>query len=227
VRPDFTATARRLGLVCAIATASLNVLYLVPLLAGFLTLPSPEAPIGDPWFSIMEVLIMLTTPFMVGLTVAVHAWSRPELKVYGSVAVVFMAMMTALTSSNHFVILTVARRPEFTALPWGPAFVGFDWLSVTYSLDILAWDVFFALAVLSQALVFRGGGLTRFIRVLLLVSGIVAFVGLGGVVVDRVAVRNIGIIGYAGVYTVSAVLLGLLFKRTPPSPPAEDVDRLG
>jgi hypothetical protein len=47
----------------------------------------------------------------------------------------------------------------------------------------------------------------------LVASGILAFAGLSGVVVGDMQFRNIGIIGYAGVFPVVALLLGALFYR--------------
>ena len=51
-----------------------------PVLAvGLATLAAPDAPIADPWFTSMEILILLLMPFMTGFMVAVHAFApRPE-----------------------------------------------------------------------------------------------------------------------------------------------------
>jgi len=56
---DFTPNARRLGIFSAAATAVLIVAYAVTLILGLLSLSSPEEPIGDPMFSILEVLIII------------------------------------------------------------------------------------------------------------------------------------------------------------------------
>jgi hypothetical protein len=74
----FTANARRLGVVSAAGTALLTAVYAATLAAGLLSLESPQDPIGDPLFSILEVLIILTMPLMVALMVAVHAWRRQK-----------------------------------------------------------------------------------------------------------------------------------------------------
>jgi hypothetical protein len=76
--------------------------------------------------------------------------------------------------------------------------------------------VFFALSVLSAAPVFEGSRLAASIRVLLFASGALAIAGLSGVFVGNMQWRNIGIAGYAVVYPVAAVLLAILFRRTPP-----------
>ena len=108
----FTGSARRLGIVSASGTVLLSVAYAIPLTAGLLSLPSPDAPIGDPWFPMMEILIIVTMPLMVGLMAAVHAWAAPQNKVYSLLALVFMSLLTVITCSVHFVILTVTHQAE-------------------------------------------------------------------------------------------------------------------
>lgn len=214
--PTFSAGARKLGLVSATGTLALSVLYALTLAVGLLTLPSPDQPIGDPLFTILEILIILIAPVMVALMVAVHAWAAPETKTFSLMALVFMVLVAGLTCSIHFVILTLGRQAQFTGVPWMPLFLEFRWPSLVYALDILAWDVFFALAVFSVAPVFGRSPLATSIRVLMIVSGGLALAGLSGVITGDMQLRNIGIIGYVGVFPAAAALLAILFHRTPP-----------
>ena len=86
-----------------------------------------------------------------------------------------------------------------------------------YVLDILGWDVFFALSTLFAAPVFSGSRLAKSIRVLMtLISGAIALAGLSGVVTNDMRLRNIGIVGYALLFPVAAALLTVLFYRTKP-----------
>ena len=119
----FTANARRLGISSASGTACLGVVYTVTLVAGFLSLQSPGQPIGDPWFSILEILIVLMMPVMVALMVALHAWASPATKAFSLMALVFMGLVAGLTCSLHFVILTVSRQTAFAGLSWLPLFL--------------------------------------------------------------------------------------------------------
>jgi hypothetical protein len=224
VSATFTVSARRLGIVSAGGTVVLNVAYAIPLTFGLLSLPSAASPIGDPWFSMMEILIIVMMPVMVGLMVAVHAWAAPQTKVYGLLASMFMGLLTVVTCSVHFVILTVTHRAEFVGQSWVPLVLSFRWLSVTYALDVLAWDVFFALAVLSAAPVFGGSRLARSVRVLLIISGVLSLSGLSGVFLDESNLRSIGIAGYAGVFPVAVLLLAILFHRTRPREAGDDLD---
>jgi hypothetical protein len=72
------------------------------------------------------------------------------------------------------------------------------------------------LSVLSAAPVFGGSRLATSIRVLLIASGVLALGGLSGVIVGDMQLRNIGIVGYVGVFPVAAVLLAILFYRATP-----------
>lgn len=214
--PTFTASARRLGMVSALGTVLLGAVYAATLVAGLLSLQSPQQPIGDPLFSILEILIILMMPLMVALTVAVHAWAPAEAKVFSLMALVFVSLLAGLTCSVHFVILTVGRQAAFSGLAWMPLFLSFKWPSVSYALDILAWDVFFALSVLFAAPVFSGNRLATSIRVLLVASGALALAGLSGVIAGDMQLRNIGIAGYAGIFPVVALPLAVLFHRATP-----------
>ena len=61
-----------------------------------------------------------------------------------------------------------------------PLLLSFKWPSIPYALDILAWDVFFALAVLFAAPVFTGNRLATWIRGLLVATGALSLAGLSG-----------------------------------------------
>jgi hypothetical protein len=194
----------------------LGLAYAVTLTVGFMSLKSPQQPIDDPMFSILEVLIIVMMPMMVALMVAVHAWAPSHAKALSLTAVVFMGLLAGVTCSLHFVILTLSRQVAFASQPWLRLFVSFKWPSVAYALDILAWDFFFALSMFFAAPVFSGSRLATSIRVLMITSGALALAGLSGVVAGDMQLRNIGIVGYLVVFLVVAGLLGVLFYRTRP-----------
>jgi hypothetical protein len=194
----------------------LGLAYAVTLTVGFMSLKSPQQPIDDPMFSILEVLIIVMMPVMVALMVAVHAWAPSHAKALSLTAVVFMGLLAGVTCSLHFVILTLSRQVAFASQPWLRLFLSFKWPSVAYALDILAWDFFFALSMFFAAPVFSGSRLATSIRVLMITSGALALAGLSGVVAGDMQLRNIGIVGYLVVFLVVAGLLGVLFYRTRP-----------
>ncbi len=53
----------------------LIVAYAAVLVIGLLSLESPNDQIGDPMFTILELLILTMMPALVALMVAVHAWA--------------------------------------------------------------------------------------------------------------------------------------------------------
>ncbi len=213
---DFTPTARRLGLLSALATAILLVAYAITLVIGLALLNSPADPIGNPWFTMLEVEIIVMMPAIVALFVAVHAWAPQRAKTLSLSSVIFMGVLAGITCSLHFVVLTLSRQAEFAGQPWLPLFMSFEWPSVVYALDILAWDIFFAVAILFAAPVFSGSRITGWIRGLMIASGVLSLAGLSGVVLGSMQWRNIGIVGYVPVFLVVVVLLAILFYRTPP-----------
>jgi hypothetical protein len=210
----FTAIARGLGIYSAAATVILLVAYAVTLAVGLASLKSPQQPIGDPMFTILEILIIVMMPAMVALMVAVHAWAPTHAKTLTLTSVVFMGLLAGMTSIVHFCILTLSRQPEFARQSWLPLVLSFNWPSVVYALDILAWDIFFPLSMLFAAPVFGGSRLAGWIRVLMIASGVLSLAGLSGVVSGDMQLRNIGIVGYVGVFLVVATLLAVLFYRT-------------
>ncbi|MFH2053433.1 MAG: hypothetical protein ABIK96_13290 [bacterium] len=213
---EFSTTARRLGLYSAGCVVVLLVAYAVTLAVGFMSLQSPSDPIGDPMFTILEILIILLMPAMVALMVAIHAWAPAHARTLSLTAVVFMGLLAGVTCSVHFVILTMSRQAAFAGQPWLPLFLSFEWPSVVYALDILGWDVFFPVAMLFAAPVFGGSRLADGIRWLMIVSGVLALAGLSGVVTGDMQLRNIGIVGYLGVFLIVACLLVVLFRRSRP-----------
>ena len=62
----FTASARRLGMASAVGTVLLGAVYAATLVAGLLALRSPQQPIGDSLFSILEILIIGRRPYRRG-----------------------------------------------------------------------------------------------------------------------------------------------------------------
>ncbi len=218
VQPTFTKTAQRLGVRSARAIVGVTAIYAVVLAIGLVRLPSPDVPIRGPTFMILEILILLLSPALVAVAVALHAWAAPQVRVYGQLAVVFMSMLAAVSSSVHVVVLTVGHQAAVAALPGASVLFSFTWPSVAYALDILAWDVFYPLGAASAALALGRDASARPIRRLLLLSAVLAVAGLSGVVANDMRWRNIGIIGYTVVFPVAIYRLGQLFARSAITP---------
>jgi hypothetical protein len=210
---SFAPRPRRPGVTSAIAVALLCAVYAGVLAVGLFTLPSPAHQIQQPWFTLMELLIIAIAPALVSLTVALHAWVPQERKSFALASVAFMTMCATVTSTVHFSILTLSRQPAFAGEQWARLVFSFRWPSVAYVLDILAWDVFFPLSALLAAAALPGNARTQAVRVLLFASAAFAFAGLAGVSLANMQVRNLGIVGYAVLFPIAAALLARLFYR--------------
>jgi hypothetical protein len=213
MREAFESNALWLGAISGAAVAMLSTAYVTVLAIGLFTLASPDQPIQQPWFALMEVLILATAPAMVMLAAALHSWSPPQRRPLVLVGVVFFSMCALVTCTLHFAILALNRNPAFAGEPWSSLVFAFRWPSIAYALDILAWDVFFPIGALFLATAVRSSGLAGRIRTILVVSAVLAFAGLLGIPMGNMQVRNIGIIGYAVLFPVGAALLAVMFHR--------------
>lgn len=209
----FTSTYKLVGRISARIIFVTSILYLIVTGLGFLSLKSSLDTISDPYFSIMELLMILMASLMVVCMVAVQAFASPGRKEFASIALIFMIVVAVITSCVHFAILTVGQPLESGGMDWVPFAFSFKWPSVCYALDILAWDWFFGLSMLFCAPVFRTGKLENALRILMLISGILCLVGLLGIPLANMQIRNIGILGYGVVAPVIFLLLSFVFSR--------------
>ena len=198
------------GLGCSGLIVTVEGAYAVALILGLAATGGPGAPIGEPYFTIMEGLILLMMPAVVGLAVAVHATCASRRRPFALAAIVFAAMLATVTSCVHAVILALGRESALADMPY---LLSFEWPSVVYVLDVLAWDVFFGFFAVCLGASFERGGLGGWLRWVLIASGVLAFAGLWGAVIGDMRFRNIGILGYVAGFTVAAAGLAVHFRR--------------
>jgi len=88
----------------------LGIIYIIVTTIGLLSLKSQLDPIGDPWFTLMEIIILLMAPLMVLLMIAINAYAAPNDKALSLAALVFMSIMACITCCVHFLVLFVGRQ---------------------------------------------------------------------------------------------------------------------
>lgn len=212
--PPQSAKHYPVGTIAAFTLFVLVLVYDVITICGFLSLASPAAPIADPYFLLMELLTIILSLLMVVLFAALHRSAPLQRKTQSLAALSFMILMAGTTTVVHFVILTVGRAMDTEALNRFSWLLSFKWPSVSYALDILAWDLFFPLSMLFAAAVFRKGSRReRIISVLMLAGAIVSLAGLLGIPFNNMQLRNIGIIGYAVISPFAFLVLGFNFRK--------------
>lgn len=214
---DWTPRARRLGILGGWTLFGMGVAYVVTMLAGFVTAGNLTDPIKDPYLAIMELMIVVQAPIIVLLFAAIHAYAKRANRVFSLTAFGLVCLMAGITISVHFVVLTVGRQVSPAAIPGFIHLFSWQWPSVFYALDILAWDFCFGLALLAAAPIFGGSRLGRWVRTGMLVAGSLCLAGLAGVVLGNMQVRNIGIVGYGAVFPVVSLLVARVFTRMLPA----------
>ena len=213
VTDDINWNHRRIGKISCWITFLLGLLYVFITVLGFLSLNSHDEPIGDPYFKMMELLILMIAPFMAFNMIAIHYHASKHYKLLSHFAVLSMFMMAGITSSVHFVVLSISKQAVISEMKDWHLLFSFEWPSVVYLLDILAWDWFFALSFLFAAPIFNRNRLEKIIRNLMLISGALSLIGLLGVPFGDMGTRNIGIIGYAVLAPFVFLLVGLNFHQ--------------
>lgn len=213
---DFKMSDRIIGKAAAFSLLILGIIYAVVLILGLISLETKMDPIGNPYVSIMEIIIILMAPLMVVLMVEVHTYASGNTKTLSLIALVFMIITACITSSVHFVLLTVGLQTDFTTdLQWLQQLMfSWKWPSVVYALDILAWDLFFSLSMLFAAPVFKGNRLEASVRITMIASGLLSLAGLIGPIIADMQIRMIGVVGYTVFFPLACLLLSKLFSQS-------------
>jgi hypothetical protein len=214
---EWTPRARLLGIVAGWTLFAMGIAYVLTMVAGFIAAGNLTDPIKDPNLAIMELLILVQAPVIVVMFAVIHAYAGRSNRVLSLTAFALVCLMAGITISVHFVLLTVGRQLSPAAIPGFAQLFSWQWPSVFYALDILAWDFCFGLALLAAAPVFGGQRLGRSVRTGMLLAGTLCRAGLAGVVVGNMQVRNIGIVGYGAVFPVVSLLVARVFTRTNPA----------
>jgi hypothetical protein len=127
-----------------------------------------------------------------------------------------MLLLAGFTMTVHLVLLTVVRRIDPNAIQGFQYLFKWHWPSLLYGIDIVAWDIFFGLALLFAAPVFHVSGHVA-VRNGMLIAGAMSIVGIIGPAVNHIAFRQIGIIGYAVVWPIVCLPLSRAFAQGGPT----------
>ena len=192
--------------------AGLGVLYM-GLVAGSVVSGGGLMP-GEPFQTIIHVLVMLMAGWMVFLWAVLHRSTPDDRKAFSLASFGMVIALAALTCINRYVALTVVRQSlgarDVPGLQW---FLPYTWPSVMLAIEILAWGFFLGLACLSLAPVFRTGPFARGLFWALLATGVLALCAALGQIVGSVALSFAGLAGWGPGLTTVSVLMALRFDR--------------
>jgi hypothetical protein len=206
-----TPSERAIGRWSARALLVLTVVYIGDFVVGFAALGNLHDPLPDPYLGIGEVLILVMAPILVALMLAIYACAPNRAKSFTLVALGWMLAAAAFTTTVHVVELSVARHVDPASFPGYARIFDFEWPSLLYAVDIVAWDVFFGLALLFAVPAFRRRSDTA-ARLGLIASGSLCLLGLIGPLTNAIGLRAIGIFGYTLVFAATCVPLARAFR---------------
>jgi hypothetical protein len=204
---------RLLGAWSARAIFVIEVGYVAVFVAGFASIHNTNDPLPDPYLAVAEILILVFAPIMVCLMLAIHQCAPREARPFTQVALGWMMAAAAFTTVVHFVQLTVARHINPATFPGYARIFDWRWPSAFYAIDIVAWDVFFGLALLFAVPAFAHRRDVTLVRRGLILSGSLCLVGLIGPFANVLGLRTIGILGYTVVFGLTCLPLSRAFKE--------------
>ena len=198
-----------LGARLAWGLAALYVVYVATLFAGGVAAGVPV----EPYLAAAEILTAVSGVLQVALIAAIYQSAPVEARLSALLALVWMAVMAALTITVHLVQLTVGRQVDVAAMPDYRFIFGWTWPSLLYAVELVAWHLFFGLSLLFAAPAFKGSGAAAAARAGLVVAGVLCLLGLTGLAAGNLAWRMIGVAGYGLVFPISCVAIAMVFGR--------------
>jgi hypothetical protein len=151
----------------------------------------------------MEVLTLISAPFIVIMMAAIHDYASVDRKIFGLVALAFAIVFLGMTGAVHFVELSALRQRGSG---------GIVWPSPEYAVELLAWNLFLGLSLLFAAPVFDAGGAERGVRRGLLICGVLCVAGIIGPATGNMRLQLVGVFGYGFVLPLVGFMLAKLFR---------------
>ena len=195
-------TTSRLGSLSGAAVAAVGLAYAIVLALGFARHGLSE-PITDPILAVMELLTLASAQPLVLLVTAILLVAPESRRVWGIVAVAFVAMFAAATRGVQVVELTAGRQLGAPGLVWP---------STPYAVELLAWDFFLGVALLFAAGALDPTRAPNWLRRTIQLTGALCLAGLAGPAVGNMRLQLIGVFGYAAVLPVAAFGLARWFR---------------
>lgn len=193
---------------------TLGVIYVGLIVWGIITQDPETGFIRDPVRILMEIITMVSAVVLLLFAISIKNLLDPEHAFPAEISVVFMTLLVSLTSVVHFVSITVSNQIVDVNPALSPL-LSLNWPSLLLSIDILAWDVFFGIAF-----IFLGQSLKQVkelyaSRIVMILSGILALLGLIALPLNNMNLRFIGIFGYTVMPIISSAFLLGKMKNTP------------
>jgi hypothetical protein len=202
-------TTLKIGKWAALGSFFLFALYDIIIVIGI-------AMYGDlkgEYLTIAEVLSILGTPLLILLMAAIHKYAPESAKVFSLTALGWTLLLTGLTVPVHFVNLTLLNQLNIEQRRNYARFIGWEWPSMLYSVELAAWHLCFGLSLFFAAFAFKANNRELIVRNGLIISGLLCIIGLIGPLTGYLNLRMIGVFGYGILFPIMCVYISHIFKN--------------
>jgi asparagine N-glycosylation enzyme membrane subunit Stt3 len=198
-----------LGRLSAWTTFVIFIVYAATLFAGGVVRGLPK----EPYFALAEVITIISAIVLVILMAAIHLCTSIRFKIFSLLALGWMFITAGITVTVHLAELTVARQLDPATRISFARFFDFEWPSLLYGIEFVAWHIGFGLSVLFAAFAFQGNGAEKVVRVGLIAVGLLCLIGFAGPAFGDLNLRLIGVFGYGIVFPIICIWIALVFKN--------------
>jgi hypothetical protein len=208
------ALVRKFGFCAAVISTVVNIFYLGVLIFNFSTF-GLEFPPPEPTPTLAAIASILGAQLLIILMVALR-WDVDESRrMFADLAVVFMVLLSAMTSANRYVYLAILPQisdPDVIALLHSYSPTSFLW-----GLENLGWGLFFGLGALFAAFAFTPQ--EKGLRWIFGLSGVFSLLHAVGFVISHPVLTLLGFPAWGILLPVGTILLAVRFwkrrRRTP------------
>ena len=169
----------------------------------------------EPYLAIAEVMTIVGAPLLILLMAAIHECAPQRARVFSLTAIGWIVLLAGSTVIVHFVNLTLWRQISVQQKIEYVRFLGWEWPSMMFAIELVAWHLFFGLSIFFAAFAFKGKGRERSVRITLIITGLLCIFGLIGPVVGDLTWRLVGVCGYGIGFPIVCVLIARVFRNAP------------
>jgi hypothetical protein len=200
-----------LGFWFAVVSTLVNIFYLGVLIYNFstfgMTFPPPE-----PTPTLAAIASILGAQLLIILMVILRRDVEEHRKVFADLAVVFMVLLSAMTSANRYVYLSIlpviAESGDASAIA---LLHSYSPTSFMWGLENLGWGLFFGLGALFAAITFTPQ--EKGLRWMFGVSGVLSLLHAVGFIIRHPILTLLGFPAWGIFLPIGTVLLAIRFWR--------------
>ena len=202
------------GLRLAWANFVLFIVYDLIVITGIVV---GQGVLIEPYLAIAEVMTIVGAPLLILLMAAIHECAPQRARVFSLTAIGWIVLLAGSTVIVHFVNLTLWRQISVQQKIDYVRFLGWEWPSMMFAIELVAWHLFFGLSLFFAAFAFRGEGSEKAVRIALIATGLLCIIGLIGPAVGDLIWRSIGVFGYGVGFPIVCAMIARVFKNAPPN----------